>query len=73
MSQHKRPNPFLKYGNMAFQMAGIIGLSVYGGQKLDKYFDNKTPVYTIVFSLLGIFVAMYLVLRDLINPKNGSN
>lgn len=54
---------------MAFQMAAVIGLSVWGGQKLDERFHNLTPWYTIVLSLVGIAVALYLVLKDLIQPK----
>lgn len=70
MSQRKPPNPFLKYSNMAIQMVAVIGLSAYGGQKLDQHYLTKTPVFTIILSLLGIFFALYLVLRDFINPKN---
>ena len=50
-------------------MTVIIGLSSFGGQKLDHYFNNKQPVFTIILSLLGIFFALYLVLKDFIRPK----
>ena len=50
-------------------MAVIIGLSSFGGQKLDNYFNNKQPIFTIILSLLGIFFALYLVLKDFIRPK----
>jgi len=66
--QRKQPNLFFKYGNIAVQMAVIIGLSVWGGQKLDEKYRNKTPVFTIVLSLLGIIASMYLALKDLIKP-----
>jgi ATP synthase protein I len=65
----KQPNLFFKYGNLAIQMGVIIGLTVWGGQKLDAHYNNTTPVFTIVLSLLGIFSSMYLVLKDFINPK----
>ena len=71
MSPRKQPNPYIKYSNMALQMGATIGLSVWGGSKLDQYLNNQTPVYTIVLSLLGISLAMYLVLKDLIKPKDG--
>jgi F0F1-type ATP synthase assembly protein I len=69
MSQQNQPNPYLKYGNMAIQMAVIIGLAVWGGQKLDAHFGNTTPIYTIVLSLVGIFASLYLIIKDLIQPK----
>lgn len=50
-------------------MGVIIGLSVWGGQKLDEKYGNSIPVFTIVLSLLGIIASMYLVLKDFINPK----
>jgi len=70
MSQQKPPNLLFKYGNIAIQMAVVIGLSVWGGQKLDERAQNETPAYTIVLSLLGIAVALYLVLKDLIKPDS---
>ena len=69
MPQQKPPNLFFKYGNIALQMGAVIGLSTWGGVKLDAYYQNKTPVFTIVLSLLGIGAGLYLALKDLINPK----
>jgi hypothetical protein len=69
MPQQKPPNLFFKYGNLALQMGVIIGLTTWGGQKLDEHYQNHTPVFTIVLSLLGIIAAMYLSLKDLIKPK----
>jgi len=68
MSQRKPPNLFLKFSSMAIQMGVIIGLGAWGGNKLDTHYGNKTPVYTIVLSLLGIGAALYLMLKDLIKP-----
>jgi hypothetical protein len=69
-SPQKQPNPYFKYSNMAVQMALIIGLGCWGGYKLDEIYNkNSTPIYTIVLSLLSIFAAMYIVLKDFIKPK----
>jgi hypothetical protein len=54
---------------MAIQMAVIIGLAVWSGQKLDERAQTTTPWYTLCFGLAGIFIALYLVLKDLIAPK----
>lgn len=69
MPQREQPNLFFKYSNMAIQMAVIIGLSAWGGSRLDEQYHHTTPVFTIVLSLLGIGIALYLVLKDFINPK----
>jgi len=51
-------------------MAVIIAGGTYGGHKLDQHYGNKTPVFTIILSLAAIALAMYLVLKDLIKPKD---
>lgn len=51
-------------------MALIIAGGSYGGHKLDQHYGNKTPVFTIILSLLSIGIALYLVLRDVIKPKD---
>jgi F0F1-type ATP synthase assembly protein I len=54
---------------MAFQMFGIIFITVWGGNKLDQLAGNDTPVFTIILSLLGVFAAIYTVLKDFIRFK----
>ena len=73
MPQPKQPNPFFKYGNMVIQMGVVIGLCAWGGTKLDKHFENKKPIFTIILSLVGIFAGMYLALKDFIKPKKDPN
>lgn len=50
-------------------MGAIIGLSTWGGQKLDAYYKTSTPVFTIVLSLAGISAALYVALKDFIKSK----
>ncbi len=69
MPTPNRPDSLFKYGNMALQMGLVIGLSAWGGKKLDAHFQNSKPVFTILLSLIGIAAALYLVLKDLIKPK----
>jgi len=45
-------------------MIGIIVLTAFGGVKLDKLTGWKTPVFTIVLSLLGVFAAIYFAIKD---------
>ncbi len=65
----KQPNQLLKYSNLGIQMAVIIGLSAWGGHKLDLHYKNDPPVFTIVLSLLGIAIALYIVLKDIIKSN----
>ena len=68
-SPQKQPNNFIKYSNLGIQMAVIIGFGCWGGYKLDQRYPNQYNVYTIILSLVSIFTALYLVLKDFIIPK----
>ncbi|MBI3519695.1 MAG: AtpZ/AtpI family protein [Bacteroidetes bacterium] len=61
-------NAYAKYSALGIQMALIIGGGCYGGYKLDEYYKNTTPVFTIILSLVSIGLAMYIVLKDFIKP-----
>ncbi len=61
-------NYYLKYSGMAFQMGAVILVGVLAGKKLDAWL-NTTPYLLVVMSLLSIFAALYVSLKDLIAPK----
>jgi len=63
-------NAYAKYSALGVQMGVIIGGGCYSGYKLDEYYKNETPVFTIILSLVSIAIAMYLILKDFIKPKN---
>lgn len=62
-------NACAKYSALGVQMAVVIGGGCYGGFKLDEYYKNTTPIFTIILSLLSIAIAMYIVLKDFIKPS----
>ncbi|MES2678704.1 MAG: AtpZ/AtpI family protein [Bacteroidota bacterium] len=72
MDQQNQPNLFFKYSSLVIQMGVIIGLFAWGGHKLDAHFQNRKPILTIILSLSGIAIGLYLVLRDFIKPKDPS-
>jgi F0F1-type ATP synthase assembly protein I len=60
----KRPvNDFYKYSGMAIQMGITIFLAVYAGMALDEKIGTATPWFTLLFSLLGVSAAIYIVIR----------
>ena len=63
---NKGVKDFARYSGMAFQMIGIILISTWGGIKLDKLTGFEKPVFTIILSLLGVFAAIYTVVKDFI-------
>lgn len=64
--KNKGLNNFAKYTGLAFEMIGIILITTWGGVKLDKLTGWKTPVFTIILSLLGVFAAIYFAVKDFI-------
>ncbi|HEY1040187.1 MAG TPA: AtpZ/AtpI family protein [Bacteroidia bacterium] len=64
-----RSNSYLKYTGMAFQMGAIITIGVLGGRKLDQWMGWKTPIFTLVLSLVSIVAAIYLSIKDFLKPK----
>lgn len=67
----KKPplNSYVKYSAMGFQMLAAISLGVLGGVYLDGHYPitKEFPLFTVVGSLLGVFLALYLPLKDLLN------
>jgi F0F1-type ATP synthase assembly protein I len=57
---------FARYSGIAFQMVGIILVTVWGGKKLDELTGFRIPVFTIILSLLGVFAAIYTAVKDFI-------
>jgi F0F1-type ATP synthase assembly protein I len=57
-------NKYIEYSGIAFQMVAVILAFVWAGKKIDQKFFNGESVFIIVFSLLGVIVAMYIVLKD---------
>jgi F0F1-type ATP synthase assembly protein I len=54
---------YATYSNLAFEMGAVIALGVFGGIKLDKLL-NISPLFTIVCSLAGIAISLYLIIRS---------
>jgi F0F1-type ATP synthase assembly protein I len=60
----KLPNAFLKYSGMSTKIALAILAGVYSGKYLDEYFGLETPIFTLVLSMLGLALALYIIIRD---------
>lgn len=61
---------YAHYSGLAVQMAVIIALATIGGVKLDDV-TNLKPLFTVVCSLAGVALSMYVVIKDF-TPKKGN-
>lgn len=67
----KKSSPIYQYAtytNLAFEMGAVIALGVFGGVKVDKWLDTS-PLFTIVLSLAGIAISLYLMIRSSLKPQ----
>jgi F0F1-type ATP synthase assembly protein I len=53
--------------NIPFQMGVIILAGVYLGLWLDDKYSKGGSLFTIIFSLLAVFIALYNVIRQVKN------
>ncbi|MCM4167946.1 hypothetical protein KCTC52924_01234 [Arenibacter antarcticus] len=71
MKQQKPPNKNNGLKNaailsgIAIQMGIIIFLAAQGGKWLDAYLGMESKTFTIIITLLGVAISIYLVLQQL--------
>ena len=61
-------NNYARYSGIAIQMLVIIFLGVFGGYKLDQALSTS-PLLTVILSLGGVAIAIYLAVKDVIKIK----
>lgn len=63
---------YLMLSGIGIQMGATIFLFSLGGRKLDEYFEPEKDWFTILSVLLGVFVAVYMVIKQLnsLNKKS---
>ena len=63
---NKPLNKWIQFANIPFQMGLIIFVGVFIGNKLDEYFE-KENMFIIIVSLISVFIALYVVIKSVIN------
>ena len=63
-SRKNRLSSYARYSGLGIQMLVLIFAGMYGGYKLDRLVHIKFPAFTIVLSLLGTAVAIWLAVKD---------
>ena len=69
MAQDRKKNPYAKYlqlTTIAFQMMAIMFVFIWLGQKADeKWNTSQTNYYTLLGTLTGLGVSLYIILQQL--------
>jgi F0F1-type ATP synthase assembly protein I len=68
-NKKKQLNSYIKYSSLTTQMAVIISVGVFLGDYLDDLYNTDSKGYTIIFSLSSIFLALYYVIKKIINQN----
>lgn len=55
------------FSGIAVQMGVTIGLGAFVGVKLDENYPNEYSTFTVIFSLLGVFISLYALIKQLQN------
>ncbi len=61
---------YARYSTLAIQMIVIIVGGAFGGKALDSKLEWGFPVWTVVFTILAVIIALYLGLKDLFKGKS---
>jgi F0F1-type ATP synthase assembly protein I len=59
----KQRNKLVVFSGLAFQMISIISFGVFLGYKIDSYLEISSQIFTIIFSLLFIFISLVYVIQ----------
>ena len=57
---------YARYSSIGIQMLAIIGLGTFAGVKLDEKYPNKNNLFTVVFSLSSVLIAIFYVVKRII-------
>lgn len=69
-SNNKNASKWLALINIPIQMGVIIFLFSYFGTWLDEKYPNEYSAYTIIFSILSVFLSLYNVIKQVNNLNN---
>ena len=62
-------NNYARYSGIAFQMILIILAGLFLGMKIDKWLHTSDPVFTAILSVLGVILATYMVIKDVLRKN----
>lgn len=59
---------YARYSSIGFQMLAAMLLGAFGGLQLDKWLQTS-PWLTVLLTLLGVAMAMYIVIKETTKPS----
>lgn len=62
----KKPDSFIRYSNLGFEMMAIIGLCTFGGYKIDQWMENEFKGFTLGLMIFSVIAAIIYGTRNLL-------
>jgi F0F1-type ATP synthase assembly protein I len=66
-------NSYMRFSSVGIQMGVVIFVGVWGGMKLDQKMGNTNQLWTVICSLLGVFLGLYFVLKEVLKFSKSKN
>ena len=63
----KQIKNYVRFTGAAFQMAGTITATALLGVWLDKKYNAGGNMWTLICTLTGVIVSMYIIIKEVIN------
>lgn len=63
----KQVKNYVRFTGAAFQMAGTIVATAFLGVWLDKKFNPGGSMWTLICTLTGVVVSMYIIIKEVID------
>ncbi len=62
---NKNENNYLKYSTLGLQMVAFVVVFTFIGRFLDQFFQFQFPVFTLILIMIGLFGALYYMIKKL--------
>ncbi len=66
LKKKKQLNSYIRFSAMGVQMGVTIAAGAIFGQWLDEKYPNSYQIYTVLFSLLAVFAAIYNIVKQVL-------
>lgn len=64
--KNNKSKAYIKFSAIGIQMGAIIAAGAWFGVWLDDRQGGESKLFTIIFSLLGVAIALYLIIKEVI-------
>ncbi|MFA5814793.1 MAG: AtpZ/AtpI family protein [Bacteroidales bacterium] len=56
---------YARYSNLAFKLIAVILAAFFIGWQIDKWINIGFPLFTLLLSIGGLIITIYLLIKDL--------